>query len=235
MEETLMHRHVVIAVFILAALLGSSPITLAQDAAPKNIYAITYIEVTPASAPAARKLILDHSMDVKKASGAVQIEAFQRIGYPNHFALIEQWQSAAAKQTYASSDSATKFRNTLGPLQSAAYDERIHSALSVGPSKPASSDSVVLVTHVDVVPTATAAGSGSVKAFVELGRGTTGNCRFDALTQSSRQNHMSVVECWDAQAQKDAWISTAAARSFREGLHPMSGSLYDERVYKLLR
>jgi quinol monooxygenase YgiN len=93
----------------------------------------------------------------------------------------------------------------------------------------------VFVTHVDVVPPALAPGTGSVKAFVEQGRGATGNRRFDAWTQTSRQNHMTVVETWDAMAAKNAWISTAVAKTFREGLHPMSGALYDERAYKVLR
>ena len=39
----------------------------------------------------------------------------------------------------------------------------------------------------------------------------------------------------DSLAAKNSWISTPAARSFREELQPMSGSLYDERAYRLLR
>jgi quinol monooxygenase YgiN len=234
-----MHRCVAAITVILAALLGPSRTMLAQDAAqtapPQNVYVITYIEVAPASASAARQLIVDHGLDARKASGAIQIDALQRIDHINHFALVEQWQSANARQAYASSDTATKFRKTLGPLQSAAYDERVHSALSVGPSKTAVADPVMIVTHVDVVPTSLVPGTASVKAFAELGRGVAGNCRFDALTQTSRQNHMTIVECWGAQADKSAWISTAAAKSFREGLQPMSGSLYDERAYRLLR
>jgi len=143
--------------------------------------------------------------------------------------------AALAFLAYASSDAVVKFRNALAPLQSAAYDERIHHTLSVGPSTPLSADAVVFVTHVDVVPPALVPGTGSVKAFVEQGRGTTGNRRFDAWTQTSRQNHMTVVETWDAMAAKNAWISTAVAKTFREGLHPMSGALYDERAYKVLR
>jgi hypothetical protein len=46
---------------------------------------------------------------------------------------------------------------------------------------------------------------------------------------------MTVIESWDSLADKNSWISTPAARSFREDLQPMSGSLYDERAYRLLR
>jgi quinol monooxygenase YgiN len=223
----------------MAALFAPGSAVFAQDTAqntpPQNAYIVAYIEVAPASVSAARQLILDYVVDARKASGAMAIEALQRIDYPHHFAIVEQWQSPMAKQTYASSDTVVKFRNALAPLQSAAYDERIHHTLSVGPSQSPSTDSVVFVTHVDVVPPALAPGSSSVKAFVEQGRGATGNRRFDAWTQTSRQNHMTVVETWDAMSAKNAWISTAAAKTFREGLHPMSGAIYDERAYKVLR
>jgi quinol monooxygenase YgiN len=234
-----MQRYFIATVTIMATLFGHGLAVLAQDTAQnttaQSVYVITYIEVTPASTSAARQLIFDHSIDARKAAGAVQVDALQRLDYPHHFALVEQWQSQSAQQAYALSDAAAKFRNALGPLQSAAYDERIHSVLSVGPSMLPSTDAVMFVTHVDVVPTAVAAGTGSVKTFVEQGRGASGNRRFDAWTQTSRQNHMTVVETWDAMADKNAWISTATAKSFREGLHPMSGALYDERAYKLLR
>ncbi|HET6838322.1 MAG TPA: antibiotic biosynthesis monooxygenase family protein [Bradyrhizobium sp.] len=232
-----MQRYFVATAIIMAGLFVQSRAMLAQDtnAPVQNAYVITYIEVAPGSMSAARQLIVDYAVDARKASGVVAIEGLQRIDYPHHFALVEQWQSPAAKQAYASSDSVVKFRNALAPLQSAGYDERIHHALSIGPSMPASADSVVFVTHVDVVPPALVPGSGSVKAFAEQGRGATGNRRFDAWTQTSRQNHMTVVETWDAMADKNNWISTATAKSFREGLHPMSGALYDERAYKLLR
>jgi len=115
---------------------------LAQDAA-QPVYIVTYMEVAPNSASEARQLILAYANEARKASGAAQVDALQRISDPGHFALIEQWQSQGAKQAFAATDPVTKFRAGLNPLQSAAYDERIHAALSVGPSTPASGDPVV--------------------------------------------------------------------------------------------
>jgi len=34
---------------------------------------------------------------------------------------------------------------------------------------------------------------------------------------------------------QERWVSTKTARAFREELQPMSGALYDERAYKLVR
>jgi quinol monooxygenase YgiN len=229
-----MHRYLVAAVLIMAGLLAYGSTALAQDAA-QPVYIITYVEIAPNSAAEARKLILGYIADAKQAPGAVQIEALQRISDPSHFALIEQWQSQSAKQAFAATEAAVKFRATLLPLQTAAYDERIHGALSVGPMVPASGDPVVIMTHVDIIPTQVEPGTAMVKTFVEQGRGTAGNRRFDDLVQSNRKNHFTIVESWDAASDKSNWIATPVARTFRQELQPISGGLYDERAYRLLR
>jgi quinol monooxygenase YgiN len=229
-----MHRYLAATILAIVGSLCLGRAALAQDA-PQPTYVIAYLEIAPGHAAEARQLILAYSADASQASGAVHVDALERIAYSSHFALIEQWQSPAAKQAYASTDAAVKFRAALGPLQSAAFDERIHSPLSVAPSSPSSVDPLVIVTHVDLIPTVVDVGVGKVKAFVEQGRNAAGNRRFDVLTQTSRKNHMTIVEHWDTQASKDAWISTTVARSFREELQPMSGSLYDERAYKPLQ
>lgn len=229
-----MHRYFMAAVVITAGLFSAGRTALAQDAA-QPVYIVTYTEVAPSAAPEAKKLILAYASEARKASGAMQIDALQRISDSHHFALIEQWQSLNAKQAFAATDPATRFRAALTPLQSAAYDERIHTALSVGPSMPPSGDQVVILTHVDVIPTQTEPGTAKVKSFVEEGRKARGNRRFDDLVQISRKNHFTVVESWDSLADKNAWISSKTAAAFRQELQPMSGALYDERAFRLLR
>jgi quinol monooxygenase YgiN len=226
-----MRLHIAATAIIMANLLGAA---LAQDGV-QPVYAITYIEVAPSAAAQARQLTLTYSAAARKASGAVAIDALQRIGYASHFALIEQWQSQKSKDDYAAADATTAFRRALAPLQSAAYDERGYAPLAVGPSLPATSETVAILTHVDVIPTAKDAGAAKVSDFAGQSRGRLGNLRFDALVQSSRANHMTVIEFWNTPADQEAHISTAAARSFREDLYPISGSLCDERAYKLVQ
>ena len=229
-----MHRFCLAAVVMTAGLLSAGQAALAQDAA-QPVYIVTYTEVAPRASSEARKLILTYAADMKKASGAVQVDALQRISDPGHFALIEQWQSLAAKQAFAATDPATKFRAALNPLQSAAYDERIHTALSVGPSTPASGDPVVILDPRRRRSDAGRARHGQGEGLRRAGPRAAGNRRFDDLVQISRKNHFTVVESWDSLADKSAWISTKTARTFREELQPMSGALYDERAFKLLR
>jgi quinol monooxygenase YgiN len=229
-----MHRYLLAAVLMTAGLLSSGQMASAQDAA-QPVYIVTYMEVVPSSAAEARKLLLGYAKDTRKAADLVQIDALQRISDSNHFALIEQWKSLAAKQAYAATEPVTKFRAAFTPLQSAAYDERIHAGFSVGPAVPASGNQILFLTHVDIIPTQVEPGTAKVKSFADAGRGAKGNRRFDDLIQSSRKNHFTLVESWDAATAKNAWISTDTARTFRQELQPISGGLYDERAYKLLR
>jgi quinol monooxygenase YgiN len=229
-----MYRSFLAAMMTVAGLFAAGITAHAQDAS-QPVTIVTYTEVAPAKAAEARKLVLAYAAAARKANGAVQIDAGQRISDPGHFALVEQWQSLSAKQAFASTDAYTKFRAALDPLRSAAYDERIHSALSVGPAKPAPKDAILVLTHVDVIPTQVDPGTAKVKAFVEEGRNAPGNLRFDDDVQANRKNHFTVIEAWKSQADKTAWISSKTARTFREELQPIGGALYDERVYKVLR
>lgn len=229
-----MHRLSLAAGFVMAGLLSLGQAVLAQDA-NQPVYIVTYVEIVPNSVADARQLILNYASEARKASGALAVEALQRISDPNHFALIEQWQSQAARQAFAATPSVTTFRAALNPLQSAAYDERVHAALAVGPAKSMTGDAIVILTHVDVVPTQVEPGTAKVKGFTEEGRNAPGNLRFDDVVQANRKNHFTLIESWEKSADKSAWISTKTARTFREELQPMSGALYDERAYKLVR
>jgi len=227
-----MHRSFLAAVMAIAGLVSAGVTARAQDAA-QPVTIVTYTEVVPAKASEGRKLILGYAAQARKAKGALEITALQRISDPAHFALIERWQSPADKQAFAATDPVTKFRAALDPLRSAAYDERTHADQAVGPSKPTNGQSVVGLTHVDVIPTQLEPGTAKVKAFVEAGRAATGNLRFDDVVQANRKNHFTVIEAWKSQADKNAWVSGKTARTFREELQPIGGALYDERDFKV--
>jgi quinol monooxygenase YgiN len=229
-----MFRFFVASLAVMAGAVSPGNGALAQDAA-QAVYIVSYVEIAPASVAEAKKLILAYSAEAKKASGAVQVEALQRISDPSHFGLIEHWQSQAAKQAFAATAATTTFRAALAPLQSAAFDERTHADLSTGAAKSGSADPIMVLTHVDVIPPATEGGTTKVKAFAEQGRAAPGNRRFDVVVQANRKNHFTVIEGWDQASDKSNWISTKTAKTFREELHPMSGALYDERIYKVLR
>jgi len=234
-----MHRSFLAAVIAVAGLVAVGSATRAQTPPPapdpsQPATIVVYTEVAPAKAAEARKLVLAYVAAARKADGAVRIDAGQRISDPGHFGIVEQWKSLAAKQAFAQTDAYTKYRAALDPLRSAAYDERIHNALSVGASKPAPAGSLLVLTHVDVIPTQVEPGTAKVKAFVEEGRNAPGNLRFDDVVQANRKNHFTVIETWKSPSDKNSWISSKTARTFREELQRIGGALYDERVFKVL-
>jgi quinol monooxygenase YgiN len=69
--------------------------------------------------------------------------------------------------------------------------------------------------------------------LTEASRSDEGSVRFDLLQQISRPNHLTVVEIWSNQKAVDTHGMAAHKKQFREKLTPLSGSLYDERLYKV--
>jgi quinol monooxygenase YgiN len=46
---------------------------------------------------------------------------------------------------------------------------------------------------------------------------------------------MTIVESWTSMVALANYTTAAATRTFRENLLPMSGALYDQRLYQVLR
>jgi quinol monooxygenase YgiN len=202
-------------------------------APPESPYAVTYLEVEPVRADASRRLLARYQ-EALKDRGALEFAVFEQIGRAGHFAIVEQWPSAKAREDNAASAASREFRSALAPLLIAPYDERPHFALSTGPSSTTPA-AVYVVTHVDVVPPKRDEGAAEVRKLAEASRGTAGNVRFDALVQASRLNHLTLVEAWTDAAAQQAHSAANPTRSFRTALGPISGALYDERLYALLK
>jgi quinol monooxygenase YgiN len=214
--------------------LAQAQAPVAPPPPPDSPFQVTYIEVASKSAGETRKLLQAYRAASSKAAGGVQFEAFERIGYRNHFAIVEQWNDGKAREANNGSAAGKDFRAKIAPLLITAYDERPHYALSVG-SKVTPRGALYAVTHVDIIPPKKDDGVAATKALAEKSRGTPGNFRFDALTQANRPNHMTIVESWRSKAAQDAHTAAAHTKTYRTGLTPMSGSLYDERLYTMLK
>ena len=207
--------------------------TSAQD--DSTAFVVTYIEVSPSSVEQAAELISAEVEAGRSDDGNLLFEAVQRIGQPNHFVLLETWTSPEAQQSHRDSGRTTAFREALAPLLYSPYDERLHVELvaSTQYSEP-SDDAVYAVTHVDVTPNNVDPALEHLQAMAAASLAETGNERFEVLVQSNRRNHFSVVERWEnAEAQREH-IDASHSRMFRENLYPLSGALYDERLYRAL-
>jgi len=198
-------------------------------------YVVIYLEVMPTAATGAVSLVRRFRDATRKEAGNLRAEALQRIGQPHHFVLLETWQDQAAADTHGKAETTVQFRDKIKAMQNAPIDERIHFPLSVGPIPPKPGGAAVaVVTHVDVIPPQRENGTAITRQLAEDGRKGDGNLRFEAVTQTNRQNHFTVIELWRDRKAADAHSMAAHTRAFRDKLGPASGALYDERFYKTL-
>ncbi len=94
-------------------------------------------------------------------------------------------------------------------------------------------DPAYVVAHVDVVPTFADAALTLLKAYAATCHKAPGARRFEVLREAGRPNHFTLVEVWESEAARQANEAAEATRRFREQLHPMLGSPFDERLQQL--
>jgi len=209
----------------------------AQSAGDATAYSVTYIEVMPAARDQAAALLKALGVASRKAVGNLRFEVLQRRERPNHFAIVEAWGDQKAQEANGSAAHMMQFRAALKPLLGSAYDERPHGGLAVGPMAAgagARGPAVYVVTHVDIIPPKKDDGIAALRQLAGPSRQDAGNLRFEALQQNSRPNHFTLVEIWKDQEALEGHEVAAHTKAFREVLLPMSGSLYDQRLYKAI-
>lgn len=212
--------------------------TPAQAPAPAPegpAYVVTYIEVAPAAKGDATALLQAVAAASRKEAGNERYDVLRRIGRDNQFAILEAWSGLKAAEAHARGEALRQFKDKLRPLQVSFYDERPSNGIAVAPTPAAvGKDAVYAITHVDVTPPNKDACIGLLKQFAEDTRKDRASLRFEAWQQNNRANHFTVTQIWTDRAAVDAHVATPATREFRDRLGPMSGALYDERLYRSL-
>jgi len=210
-------------------------LSVSQAAAQQaSFYAVTYIEVGPLLAKVAVSALKTYRESSRKESGVVHFEVYQRLDRSNQFAVVSAWTNQMAFDAHAAGEHSKKLNEKLATMLAAPNDTRQHGGLSVAPSKP-SKDSVVAVTHVDVVPPQKDNGVAALKELAEDSRKHAGNLLFNVFQQTNRPNHFTVFEAWANRGAFDLHQMQKETREFRTKLAAMTGALYDERLYKPLR
>lgn len=77
-------------------------------------------------------------------------------------------------------------------------------------------------------------GIAALTAIAEPSRQEPGNLRYDILQQSSRPNHLTLVEAWRDHKALEAHEMAAHTAKFRDVSTPMSGALFDQRLYRAI-
>jgi quinol monooxygenase YgiN len=215
--------------------LGFAPAARAEEASEAAVYVIAYIEVMPPSTGEAMALLRQYREASRKEAGNARLEVLQQHGRADHFVLLEVWQDQAAFENHGKAMHTTQLRDKLQPLRVSPYDERLHKGLAIGAMPAAgAAGATYVVTHADAIPPAKDEALALLKQLAEASRQDKGNRRFEVLQQSNRQNHCTIVEIWQDQPALEAHVMAVHTRQFRDKFQPLSGSLYDERLYKAL-
>ena len=74
-----------------------------------------------------------------------------------------------------------------------------------------------------------------LKVLADANRQASGNLRYEVVQQANRPNHFTVFEVWRSRSAFDANIAAPPQREFRDKLGVMTGALYDERLYEVLK
>jgi quinol monooxygenase YgiN len=200
-----------------------------------NVYTVTYVEVMPTSKAEAATLLRRYREAVQKEGGNLRCEVVQRIDQPHQFVILEIWKDQAAFEAHSKTATTTEAREKIAAIRNAPTDERVHTALSVGPiDAPSARGGIYVATHVDVIPPRKDDGVAALKRLGDDSRRGEGNLRFEVVQQVNRQNHFTVVEIWKDVKAVETHSMAAPTREFRDKLATMTGALYDERMYRAL-
>ena len=162
-----------------------------------NIYSVTYIEVMPTSKADAATLLRRYREAAQKEGGNLRCEVVQRIDQPHQFAILEIWKDQTAFEAHGKSANTVDTREKIAAIRNAPTDERVHTALSIGPiDAPSVRGGIYVATHVDVIPPRKDDGVAALKRLGEDSRRGDGNLRFEVVQQINRPNHFTVVEIW---------------------------------------
>jgi len=221
-----------IGITIAASLFAGIASTRAEDAS--TAYAVAYIEVAPSSTRTAVSVLRELRDASRREAGNRSFEVLQRIGQPQQFAILEAWSDARAQASHAAGATTAQLHEKLRPYLAAPIDERPHTGFVVGPSKASGADSVYVLTHVDLIGAKKDEGLAALKQLSIDSAQDAGILRYDVLQQSSRPNHLTLVEVWRGRGALEKHEGASHTRKFREALLPMSGSLYDQRLYRTM-
>jgi quinol monooxygenase YgiN len=219
---------------IAAAAMAVAPAAMAQTPAGGTAYVVTYIEVVPSAQRETAGLLKQLSAASRKEAGNQRYDVLQRIDRQNQFVILEAWADSKAAEAHTGGGALTQFKEKLKPLQASFYDERPSNGIAVGPAASASKGAIYAVTHVDVIPPSKDDCIVMLKKLADDTRKESNSLQFEAWQQNNRANHFTVTETWKNRAAIEAHIAAASTKEFREKLGPMSGALYDERLYRSL-
>jgi quinol monooxygenase YgiN len=195
------------------------------------VHAVSYVEVAASSSATAAAAFKQYREASRQQPGFVRVEAFEQIGRPGHFVMVETWRDRQAFDGRAATEQ--PLLDKLKSIRLSDYDQRPYKTLAIGATAmPPTSRNAIVISHVDVTPDQRV--PPLLMRLAEASRKEDGNLRFDVVQHTMRANHFTVVEIWRDQKALDAHVAAAHTKQYRTDVQPMTGSPLDERVYKVV-
>jgi quinol monooxygenase YgiN len=94
------------------------------------VYVVSHVDVPPPrreECEAALRTLADES---RKGAGNMRFEVDQQTNRPNHFTVVEVWKDRKAYDGRTTAGPQRTFRDKLGPMLGALYDERLYKAVN---------------------------------------------------------------------------------------------------------
>lgn len=224
----MVHRRALFGSSIAFAIALVAPLK-AQAAA---IYAVTYIELRASAVPAGRQIMKSYAANSHKENGNLLFELLEESGRPSRFAILEAWNDRHALDKHTKIESASGILKPLKAMRVAPDDRRVYESLfASAPSIRSPSGSIYVMTHVDVMPPYQDACAVLLKVMRSETIQDHGNIAYNVLRQDHELNHFTVAEVWVSRAAFEEHVGASHTVAFRQKLLPMTGALYDERLF----
>jgi quinol monooxygenase YgiN len=199
-------------------------------------YVVTYLDVKAASINAGAALSRQYVRATRAEAGNVAVKAFQEIGRPNRFVVIETWTDSAAFADHEKAAPTMEFRQKLTIINRSPYDQRVTHGFAVDPvATVAGPNAVYVVSHVDVPGAQREEAERVLKQLFQSTHAGPGHVRFDIYQQDDpRTNHFTMFVAWKNRHALEDYADTPQWLQFTQALAPLLGAPYDERLYRPL-
>ena len=95
-----------------------------------GVYAVTHVDVIPPQKDNGVAAVKQLAEDSRKHAGNLPFDVWQQTNRPNHFTVVESWGLRGAFDVHEVQSRRPEFRNKLGTMTGALYDERLYKALA---------------------------------------------------------------------------------------------------------
>jgi quinol monooxygenase YgiN len=102
-----------------------APVATTKDA----VYVATHVDVTGQFKDDAIEMMKKLATAGRKEPGSVRFEIWQQNNRLNHFTMVEVWKDAAALDAHNAAPTARTFRDEVGRMMGALYDDRRYRSL----------------------------------------------------------------------------------------------------------